>query len=98
MVRFSRLAESDLLSIGSYTLRTWGESQSKRYLDELEAACQQLAGDTALGRACDDVRPGLRRHEQGKHVIFFRHHGAGILVSRVLHERMLPGIHQFGDM
>ena len=41
--RFSRRAEADLLSISAYTLRTWGEDQTIRYLDDLEACCQMLA-------------------------------------------------------
>jgi toxin ParE1/3/4 len=95
--RFSRLAESDLLSIGRYTLRAWGEAQTFRYLGELEACCQQLADNPASGRSCDDIRPGLYRREQGKHVIFFRRESGGILVSRILHERMLPVRHAFTD-
>jgi plasmid stabilization system protein ParE len=43
--RLSRLAEADLLSIGVYTLRTWGEAQIVRYIGELEDCCQQLAED-----------------------------------------------------
>jgi toxin ParE1/3/4 len=95
--RFSRLAEADLLSIGVYTLRTWGDAQAVRYLDELEACCRQLADNPASGRSCDDIRPGLYRREQGKHVIFFRREPKGILVSRILHERMLPERHAFND-
>jgi plasmid stabilization system protein ParE len=44
--RLSRLAEADLLSIGTYTLRTWGEAQTLRYIGQLEACCQQLAKAT----------------------------------------------------
>ena len=95
--RLSRLAESDLLSIGAYTLRTWGETQTVRYLDELEACCQELADNPGSGRSCDDIRPGLYRREQGKHVIFFRRELGGILVSRILHERMLTERHAFAD-
>ena len=91
--RFSRLAEADLLSIAAYTLRTWGEAQAIRYIDDLEACCQRLADNPALGRSCDYVRPGLRRMEQAKHVVFFRPEEEGILVSRILHERMLPERH-----
>ena len=49
-----------------------------------------LADNPALGRACDDVRPGLRRMECGRHVVFYRKDADGILVSRILHQRMLP--------
>ena len=91
--RFSRHAEADLLGIGAYTLRTWGEDQTVRYLDDLEACCQMLADNPSLGRACDDVRPGLRRMERGRHVVFYREDAGGILVSRILHQRMLPERH-----
>jgi toxin ParE1/3/4 len=49
-----------------------------------------LAANPALGRACSEIRPGLRRLEHGRHVVFYRQDAAGILVSRILHQRMLP--------
>jgi len=88
--RFSRRAEADLKSIADYTLRKWGKSQAARYISELEVCCQRLAGNPALGRPCDYVRPGLRRLEHGKHVVFYRQERGGIMVSRILHQRMLP--------
>ena len=88
--RLSRLAEADLTNIGAYTLRTWGEDQTIRYLDGLEAHCRQLADNPELGRACDHIRPGLRRMEHGRHVVFYRIEAGGVLVSRILHRRMLP--------
>ena len=97
-IRFTRLAEADLLSIGAYTLRTWGEEQAVHYIDELEIRCQRLAENPASGHPCDHMRPGLRRIKQGKHVIFFRCAPDGIIVSRILHERMLPEIHDLDDM
>jgi toxin ParE1/3/4 len=95
--RFSRRAEADLLSIGDYTLCEWGRTQAARYLGELEVCCQTLVGNPALGRFCDDVRPGLRRHEHGMHVVFYRQERSGILVSRILHQRMLPDRHAIDD-
>ena len=95
--RFSRRAEADLLSIGDYTLRTWGKIQTTRYISEFEVCCQKLADNPALGRPCDDVRPGLRRLEHGKHVVFYRQKRGGILVSRILHQRMLPNKYATDD-
>ena len=89
-LRFSNRAEADLLSIGDYTIQTWGESQAARYLDDLEAWCRMLAGNPALGRSCDHIRPGLRRMEIGRHVVLYREDPAGIVISRILHQRMLP--------
>ena len=95
--RFSRRAETDLLHIGEYTLHKWGEAQTACYIDDLEVCCQTLADNPALGRLCCDVRPGLRRHEHGKHVVFYRQEPEGILVSRILHQRMLPERHILDD-
>jgi toxin ParE1/3/4 len=93
--RFSRRAEADLLSIGQYTLRKWGKAQAARYIGEV--CCQTLADKPASGRLCDDVRPGLRRHEHGRHVMFYRQERGGILISRILHQRMLPERHAIDD-
>lgn len=96
--RFSRRAEADLLSIADYTLRTWGKAQAARYISELEVCCRKLADNPALGRRCDEVRPGLRRLEHGKHVVFYRQERGGILVSRILHQRMVPDRHATDDL
>jgi plasmid stabilization system protein ParE len=37
--------------------------------------------------------PGLHRHEPGTHVLFYRPERGGIVVSRILHQRMLPDRH-----
>ena len=88
--RFSRMAETDLLGIATYTLNTWGEEQTVSYIDGLESCCRQLVNNPQLGRACDQVRPGLRRLEYGRHVVFYRVEANGIVISRILHQRMLP--------
>jgi len=49
-----------------------------------------LAGNPMLGRTCDHIRPGLRRMERGGHVVFHREDAGGVLVSRILHQRVLP--------
>ena len=95
--RFSRRAEGDLLNIGAYTIRVWGEAQADRFLGELEACCQLLADNPGLGRRCDYVRHGLCRMEHGKHVVFYRQEPGGILVARLLHESMLPESHAIDD-
>lgn len=96
-VRFSRDAKADLLSIGAYTLQTWGPAQAERYLDGLERCAKLLAGNPLLGRPCEWIRPGLYRFEKGRHVLFYRRQEDGILVSRILHQSMLPEHHSFED-
>jgi toxin ParE1/3/4 len=97
LFQFSRRAEADLLAIGAYTLRTWGKDQVVHYIDGLEACCRMLAENPALGRTCDDIRPGLRRMEHGRHVVFYRQAARCIVVSRILHQRVLPGRQSVGD-
>ena len=97
LLRLSRRAEADLLRISDHTLGTWGEEQAVRYIDSLEAFCQMLADNPALGRSCNDLRRGLRRMESGQHVVFYREEAGGILVLRILHRRMLPGRYAMDD-
>jgi len=94
--RLSRGVDANLTDIADYTLRRWRHGQTVRYIGDLEACCQRLADNAASGRPCDHVRPGLRRMEQGSHVVFFRREPEGVLVSRILHERMLPEKHTPG--
>ncbi len=94
---FSGRAKADLLSIGEYTLRNWGEAQTVRYLNDFEQAAKLLACNPGIGRSCDWIRPGLRRFEQGRHVMFYRQAKGGILVVRILHQSMLPDTQVFED-
>jgi toxin ParE1/3/4 len=93
-VRYSRLAESDLDEIANYTIQRWGAAQATRYLSELEDCCEGLTKNPGLGRGCDSLRAGLRRMEHGSHVIFFATEESGILVVRILHKSMAPGLHE----
>jgi len=95
--RFTKRAESDLLDIGDHTLRTWSAAQASRYLGELEICCQSLADNPSLGRLCEYIRPSLHRFEHGMHVVFYRRDGRGILISRILHQSMLPEKHSLTD-
>ena len=97
-VSFSRSAKADLLNIGAYTLQTWGAAQAERYIGSLEACAKLLAGNPALGRPCGWIRPGLYRFEKGRHVFFYRRQEDGILVSRILHQSMLPEDQPFVDV
>ncbi|MGA3080499.1 MAG: type II toxin-antitoxin system RelE/ParE family toxin [Terracidiphilus sp.] len=96
-LRFSRNAKADLLSIGAYTLETWGAAQAERYLDGLERCAKMLAANPLLGRRCDWIRPGLHRFEKGRHALFYRREEDGILVSRILHQSMMPEQQPFED-
>lgn len=53
------------------------------------SAIQRVVQNPMIGRACDEVRTGYRRHAVGSHTLYYRLAGAdGIDVVRILHERM----------
>ncbi|MEJ0059674.1 MAG: type II toxin-antitoxin system RelE/ParE family toxin [Terricaulis sp.] len=89
-------AEADLADIWRYTARQWSAEQADRYYRDIVASFQALAEQPTLGRACDDVRPGYRRHNVGSHVVFYRIEPDHVDVVRILHARRdfrrhLPG-------
>ena len=78
------------MNIGAYTLRTWGEAQAIRYLDGLETCCRQLADNPELGRACDQSGPACAAWNMAGMLCFTGLKRGAIVVSRILHQRMLP--------
>lgn len=78
-------AVADLDEIWDYTFSTWDEAQAERYLTGLRGALTVLAGHPDLGRARNDLHPGLMVSNYVKHLIFYLPAGWGIDVVRVLH-------------
>jgi toxin ParE1/3/4 len=86
--RLSPAAERDLEAIWVYTAQTWNVEQADHYTDFMAAAFAELAQSPKTAPACDHIRPGYRRRNVGRHVIYFRITDYGIAVIRILHERM----------
>ncbi len=85
----SKKAKDDLLGIARYTEQTWGRKQRLLYLKRLDSMFYTLAENPALGRPCDDIRPGYFKQLEGSHLIFYRHGSNSIIeIMRVLHKRM----------
>jgi toxin ParE1/3/4 len=94
----SPLAELDLDDIAEYTTDIWGSEQAVKYLEGLFGCFARIALNAGLGRRCDSIRPGLRRIEEGKHVVFYKPAKPGVFISRILHQSMLPNRHEIlGD-
>ncbi len=87
---YSQAALQDFFDIGFYTLERWGSEQTDVYLAEQEDCCEMLANQPMLGKAVSELSADLRRFEQGRHSIFYMPQSGGILVMRVLHQRMIP--------
>lgn len=81
-------AEQDLEEIWTFTCRQWNTEQANRYIDRLTDAFNDLANSPKTAPTCDHIRPGYRRRNTERHIIYFRITSDGIAVIRVLHERM----------
>lgn len=93
----SKAAPFDLRAIARYTLQTWGHAQAFKYAQGLDECFQLLAENAGIGRECDAISSGLRRHEQGKYVVFYRLKPGGIRIVRVPHKQMVPTKAKFED-
>jgi toxin ParE1/3/4 len=91
--RLTPEAAHDMETIWLYTLKEWGLKQANRYIDELTEAFGQLAENPKIATPCDRIRKGYRRSQVGRHAIYFRQTDYGIVVVRVLHDRMLSTLH-----
>ncbi|MBV8976921.1 MAG: type II toxin-antitoxin system RelE/ParE family toxin [Alphaproteobacteria bacterium] len=81
-------ARADLWSIARYTEREWGATRKKRYMAFLRERLGTLLRHPDLGPVRDDLGSGYRSLLAGSHMIFYRRAGEGIVVIRVLHQRM----------
>jgi len=89
-------AEADLRGIWIYSAQVWGEHQANRYLDTLRAALISCGEAPERGRSRDEVRPGTRSIQTGRHVIYYRFDDQQVVVQRVLHGAMDPSLHPLG--
>lgn len=83
--RLRPAAIADLDEIWEYTVRLWGTTQAERYLEGLRDAFDVLADQPGVGRARNDLHPGLLVSLYSRHLIFYQRAGWGIDIVRILH-------------
>jgi toxin ParE1/3/4 len=87
--KLSPKAREDLEAIWDYSYDTWGEKQANNYVRQLNDGFELLADAPDTGQDVSHIREGYRKHQVGRHVIFYRSTPEDdIEVVRVLHERM----------
>jgi len=82
----SESAQNDVISIRDYTIDTWGEAQTSKYLSQLEQRLEWLAENPALGKKRDEVKNGYISFSEGRHIIFYRIAERGIEVMGIIHQ------------
>ena len=83
-LRFTESAERDLVEIGNFIARD-NPAIATRFIERIEGHCQTLASHPLMGRARDELLPGLRSLPSGRYVIFYRALDDGAEIVRVLH-------------
>jgi toxin ParE1/3/4 len=63
----STAAQADLEDIWDYTCERWSVDQAETYVREIQRAIERLADNPLIGRPCDEVREGYRKHAGGSH-------------------------------
>ncbi|MDX2005359.1 MAG: type II toxin-antitoxin system RelE/ParE family toxin [Meiothermus sp.] len=76
-------AEVDLLEIWSFISRADFET-ADRYLDWINSNLELLATQPLMGRARDELRPGLHSLPVGNYVIFYTPLEDGVRVERIV--------------
>ena len=85
----SPAARADLEQIWDYSSERWDDDQAEEYLREVQRAIERVVANPRIGRACDEVRPGYRKHAVGSHTLYYRIASDDVIdVVRILHQRM----------
>ncbi len=87
-LEFTPRAQQDIEEIWNYSFERFGAKRAEAYIRDIDRAAQRVAEDPRRGRPCDDIRAGYRKFSVGSHVLFFRVAEGGLVVVRILHQRM----------
>lgn len=78
------LAQTDILEIWDY-IADDNPAAADRWVDQLDEQFQMLATQPMMGRARDELAPGVRSFPFGRYVVYYLPLDHGIDVVRVLH-------------
>lgn len=85
----TRGAAADLREITRYTAKTWGESQCRAYIEQIDQAAHAVATGQGVFKDLSSIHPGLRMRMAGRHCLFCLPQADGpALILAILHERM----------
>lgn len=83
---WSNTAETDLLWIWHYGANEWSPAKADDHLREIKAACDRLLRSPKLGKARDELSPGIRTILIDPHVVFYRVTALTVEIVRILHQ------------
>ena len=77
-------ASKDLNEIHDYMAKN-SVSRAANFIDLIEDDCKIISESPMIGRARDELFPGIRSFSVGDYIIFYRVVNLGIEIIRVLH-------------
>ncbi|MGI9373881.1 MAG: type II toxin-antitoxin system RelE/ParE family toxin [Hyphomicrobiales bacterium] len=86
-------AEQDLEDILDYTWDTHGEAAATKYLSGLKRHLDMLARNPLLAPERLEFTPPVRIYPSHGHYLIYAEREGGIIVIRILHQRMNVGDH-----
>ena len=82
-------AKDDLKNIARFTESRWGKEQRNNYLKSLDDCFQQLGDSPAMGKSCEEIKPGYYKFPTGSHVVYYHYKTERqIEIVRILHQSM----------
>lgn len=94
-LRLSPEAEDDFQGIYQGTLRQWGPEQAFTYSERLYESLDKLATFPDIGRARDEIEPGLRSFPVREYVVYYYVAHEILYVKRIIHGRRNPEPKEF---
>ncbi|PIE41366.1 MAG: plasmid stabilization protein [Gammaproteobacteria bacterium] len=93
--RLSEAAEQDLRDMYEFGFREFGELQADQFYNKLFDRIELMIDSPMLGKAADEIYPGLRRFEFTPYVVFYQIKDYGIYVLRLLRQSQIVKARHF---
>jgi toxin ParE1/3/4 len=91
----SQKSKQDIQHIVKRSMADFGEQQTRKYMEGLKTALQNLADTPDRGRIFTHAKTDkiYSFHKYVSHVIYYRQRKNDIFIVRILHKKMLPEKH-----
>ncbi len=78
-------ARADLREFRHHSERAWGRAATEIYAEGFRATFRRVAERPRIGKPEFDLAPEMRSIGYRSHRIYYRPHGEGVVIVRILH-------------
>ena len=87
-VRFTALADADIIDCYLYGFRNFGQDQAEHYEQGLRYAIEIIANNPRIASERQEYVPPVRVHHHAKHHIVYLIEDDQVLIARILRDEM----------